>query len=228
MLSLFRDVGVKMTNSVPGSRIKLQSFSALLVGILSAGALNHWANISVAVVWGWNIAALVLLSLTWKFIAFSSAAEARHRAVSEDPGRRFIWIVLALLSVLSFFAAAFVLRDARRFAPQQEGLLILGCLAAVTFSWFLSHTFFTLRYARLYYGQKEGGLNFPGGEAPDELDFAYFSFTLGMTFQVSDIAITGREIRRLVLIHSLLSFAFNSVLIALTLNLFFGILGAKA
>lgn len=85
-----------------------------------------------------------------------------------------------------------------------------------------------LRYARLYYrddGAGEGGLEFPGKEPPDDFDFAYFSFTIGMCFQVSDVSVSSRLIRRTVLVHSLVSFLYNTAILALALNLVFGRLG---
>jgi uncharacterized membrane protein len=74
-------------------------------------------------------------------------------------------------------------------------------------------------------GSGEGGLQFPGDETPDALDFAYFAFTVGMCFQVSDVVITSKKIRRAVLMHSILSFAYNTVILGMALNLFFGMLG---
>jgi uncharacterized membrane protein len=97
------------------------------------------------------------------------------------------------------------------------------------FSWILIHTIFTLRYAHIYYGDDEnkpdihaGGLIFPGGNRPEYMDFAYFSFVLGMTFQVSDVQITTARLRKLALVHGLLSFGFNTIMIALTINLVAG------
>jgi uncharacterized membrane protein len=94
-------------------------------------------------------------------------------------------------------------------------------------SWMLVHTVFSLRYAHTYYGDPDGpagpqphagGLEFPGDREPDYLDFAYFSFVIGMTFQVSDVVITSRDFRKLVLLHSMLAFGFNTVILALAIN----------
>ena len=100
-------------------------------------------------------------------------------------------------------------------------------LVAVVSSWMLVHTVFGLRYAHTFYGdpdgaagaqQHAGGLEFPECRSPNYMDFAYFSFVIGMTFQVSDVQITSREIRQLVLLHGMLSFGFNTVILALTIN----------
>ena len=88
---------------------------------------------------------------------------------------------------------------------------------SVVAGWALTHSVQTLRYAHLYYrGTAEGGLAFPGDQPPDDLDFAYFSFTVGMCFQVSDVAVTRPELRRIVLLHSVISFVYNTGLLALT------------
>jgi uncharacterized membrane protein len=100
-------------------------------------------------------------------------------------------------------------------------------LSAVVSAWGLTHTAYALRYAHLYYRDDddgEGGLEFPGKIDPDGFDFAYFSFTLGMCFQVSDVCITSRTIRRTVLSHTLLSFLYNTVVLGLALNLMLGFL----
>jgi uncharacterized membrane protein len=90
---------------------------------------------------------------------------------------------------------------------------------AVALSWVLTHTAYTFRYAHLYYrGAVNGGLVFPGTERPSDVDFAYFAFTLGMCFQVSDVQITSSEIRSACLIHSLISFVFNTTILAVALN----------
>jgi uncharacterized membrane protein len=86
---------------------------------------------------------------------------------------------------------------------------------------------FAYRYAHEYYADTdagpEGGLNFPGEDAPDYLDFIYFSFVLGMTFQVSDVNITGRKMRRLATLQGLIGYMFNTVVLALTINIAAGI-----
>jgi uncharacterized membrane protein len=106
------------------------------------------------------------------------------------------------------------------------------CLAGVVGSWILNHTSWTLRYARMYYrrtrhsGEERivGGLAFPGEQEPDDLDFAYFAFTIGSCFQTSDIAITSRSIRRVALIHAIQSFAYNTMVIAFMLNAMFSLM----
>jgi uncharacterized membrane protein len=111
-------------------------------------------------------------------------------------------------------------------APQGGPVLIGASLIAVISAWFLTHTAFTLRYAHLYYRDDEegvGGLSLPGDAAPAYLDFAYFAFTIGMCFQVSDVQVTSPQIRRTVLLHATMSFAYNTVIVAFVLNLIFNL-----
>ena len=104
-------------------------------------------------------------------------------------------------------------------------LHLLLAILTVVFSWLLMHGVFGLRYAHTYYGDSDtaegehaGGLDFPGERLPDYRDFAYFSYVIGMTCQVSDVTVESRKMRRLVLLHGMLSFGFNTVILALTIN----------
>jgi uncharacterized membrane protein len=112
-----------------------------------------------------------------------------------------------------------------------EKLDIIVAIAGMLLSWFLVHTFFALRYAHLFYGDHKtkpdihaGGLIFPSEQHPDYLDFAYFSFVLGMTFQVSDVQVTSKQLRRVAMLHGILSFGFNTFIVALTINVIAGMM----
>jgi uncharacterized membrane protein len=185
----------------------------------------------VRLIAGWNAGALTLLVLAWAIIWECDMERTRLRAASEDPGRNAVWAIVLGASTLSLFSSAYVLRRAKTLAPRYEALLVILCLAAVVTAWCLTHTAYTLRYAHLYYrdgdedGTHDAGLTFPGGKPPDYFDFAYFAFTVGMCFQVSDVSITSSPIRRAVLVHSVLSFAYNTAILALAMNLVAGLLG---
>ena len=172
----------------------------------------------------WSIAALTLLAVASWVIVRSNTAETGRRAAARDPGRTLVWVVVAGASAFSIFGATVVARQASK-----DDALFALCVASVVISWLVTHVGFTLRYAHLYYrvgpGETEGGIEFPGGHKPDDLDFAYFAFTIGMCFQVSDATISDRIIRRTVLAHAMISFAYNTVIIALALNLVVGHLG---
>ncbi|HZX41671.1 MAG TPA: DUF1345 domain-containing protein, partial [Myxococcaceae bacterium] len=159
----------------------------------------------------------------------SSAEDTARRASAEDVGRSFVWAAVVLGSTVSIFAANVALRNARVMAPQAERALVMLCLLAVATAWCLCHTTYAMRYAHLYYRDDGdlGGLGFPGTEMPCLLDFAYYAFTIGMCFQVSDVTVTQRGMRQATLGHAVLSFAFNTAVLALALNLLFGQLGPR-
>jgi len=134
--------------------------------------------------------------------------------------------VLAV-SAFALFAATFVLTRARALQGEEATIVLILLLTTTIISWLLTHTAFTLRYAHLFYRggvDDEGGIQFSQDtddkpETPDYLDFAYFAFTIGMCFQVSDSAVSDRGIRRTVLAHAMLSFAYNTGIIALVLSI---------
>ena len=207
---------------ITSSTAGLVAGSFVRLGIPSLG----WA---VHLVLGWDAAGLTLLTLAWWRIFRDDATQTRRHAATEDPGRTLVWAIVILASAVSLFAAGFVMRKAHTIAPSEAAfsVLVALCLTAVASAWGLTHTAYTLRYAHLYYRddeEGEGGLDFPGKLEPTSLDFAYFAFTLGMCFQTSDVAVTSRNIRRAVLAHVLLSFIYNTVVLALAFNLVLGFL----
>ena len=111
----------------------------------------------------------------------------------------------------------------------QRWLAYALATTAVSVGWFLVHTVFTFRYAHLYWydddgdGTESGGIRFPGTPEPSDFDFAYFAFTLGTSFAVSDPQVTETRVRREVIVHSIIAFAYNSVIIGMVINIFAGI-----
>ena len=200
---------------------------ALVVGAVTGMAIPTRFGLPLRAVASWNAAALSMGALAWWLILSASADETRHRAAADDPGRRLVWAIVTLASGFSLFATTVVLRDARTRAPEARDVFVVLCVAAVAGAWMLTHTAYTLRYAHLYYRDDdgEGGLSFPGEGAPAYADFAYFAFTIGMCFQVSDVSISSRPIRRTVLGQGLLSFAYNTAILATALNLVLGAYG---
>jgi uncharacterized membrane protein len=211
-----------------GTRSSRRSIQRLLtgigVGVLVGLVVSMRARWMVAVVAGWDASAFALLLWSWIVIWTSNPTRTKVRAGADDPGRTLVWLLVSLASAFGLFAATVVLRDAK---GSHEDVLVALSLTAVVEAWLLTHTSFTHRYARLYYRPQDGvgGLCFPGNEAPDDFDFAYFAFTIGMCFQVSDVTITGRSLRRTSLIHACLAFAYNTAIVALALNVFFNLLG---
>jgi uncharacterized membrane protein len=173
----------------------------------------------------WTAFAIILLFLAWAVILAGDPAAARRSATLQDAGLTAIFVIVIAGAVGSLTAVGALLFGAR--ASTESTFISEGYIAvvAVTMSWLLVHTMFALRYAHIYHGSGErpggvhGGLLFPGGHLPDFLDFAYFSFVVGMTSQVSDIQISSRRLRRLTLVHSVISFVFNTIILALTINI---------
>jgi uncharacterized membrane protein len=206
-----------------GGRLLL-SFVVGSIGVLltpSAVALHVRAMV------GWDSGALLYVVLAWLMILRASPGETRRRAALEDPGRRVVFLLALGSSVFSLFAAVVVLRELRALPPGPAHVWTALALAAVVLSWLVTHTAFTLRYAHLYYRRRgpSNCLRFEGTDAPCDLDFAYFAFTIGMCFQVSDVVISSSRVRRAVLLHALVSFAYNTTILALALNLVTTLLG---
>ena len=190
-----------------------------------------WLRGTVRWVAAFDALAIFLLAFDWGFALRNDAGHTEHRASQEDPGRNVV-LLLVLLSVVAGLAAAVVIlgKGASVPAGDRPMALTLGVLAVIL-GWFLIHTTFIFRYAHLYYfdsdndGTASSGLVFPGTTQPDDYDFAYYSFVIGMTFQVSDVSITDPGIRSLTLFHAILAFGYNTAILALGVNLASGLLG---
>lgn len=206
---------------------RMRLILATAVGLASWVVVPSALSIMTRVLLAWDSAGLVLLVFAFLIITRADSRETRRRAAAYDPGRSVVWVIVLAASTFSLFAATVALRQGRAGASRDGDLHVALCLATVVISWLVTHSAFTLRYAHLFYrdGANEGGVEFPGAEPPDDLDFAYFAFTLAMCFQVSDATISGRPIRRTALGHALLAFAYNTVILALSLNVIAGQLG---
>jgi uncharacterized membrane protein len=195
---------------------------AAVAGIVAWFVVPSSAPTMVRVLATWTLGAFSLLVVATWVIFHSKQTETARRAAARDPGRTVVWLLVLAGSIFSLFAATVVARHV-------SDVVLALCVASVLLSWFVTHIGFTLRYAHLYYRvtteDSEGGIEFPGGEKPDDRDFLYFAFTIGMCFQVSDATVSNRLIRRTVLAHALISFAYNTVIVALALNLVVGKLG---
>jgi uncharacterized membrane protein len=209
------------------SRVTIAGLVAILV-LISAPSIAGYSN---RVLLAFDAAALVYLGLAWTMILTASADDTSCRAAMEDPGRRFGFFVLVGSSILVMLGGFTWMGTSRAAGSVVSETTLIATIAAATLAWILTHTVFALRYAHMFYASGDAtadlpsdcaaGLMFPGCAAPDDLDFAYFAITIGMTFQVSDVQITSRSIRRTVLWHALLSFCYNTLIVALILNLVF-------
>ncbi len=161
-------------------------------------------------------------------MAGATPHQMRRRAAMQDQGRSTILAAVVAGALFSLLSLAFIQKEmkASQGASSAGDLAII--IATILLSWFLVHMVFTLHYAHVFYGPAVddddedglvGGLEFPGEKQPDYWDFMYFSFVIGMTCQVSDVQITDRAHRRLALAHGVVSFFFNTIILALTINI---------
>lgn len=201
---------------------------SLLIAATVWFVLRGRVQTSTQCIMTWDTFGSSVLVLAWLTILTTPPEKLRARAQRQDLSHIVIFIFVLVAACAGLFAVGFLFLNKTVVVERSHFLIhLLMSLVAVICSWMLVHTVFGLRYAHSYYGDPDGptgpknhagGLDFPGGREPDYMDFAYFSFTIGMTFQVSDVVITSREFRTLVLAHGILSFGFNTVILALTLN----------
>jgi uncharacterized membrane protein len=176
----------------------------------------------------WNSFSLCMIIMSWITFSITTSQQIREQAKVQDSSRVLIFITVLISTFASFFAVVLLLLTKKEY-ENTEALHLIIAISGMLFSWVLVHTIFTLRYAHIFYGDDEekpethaAGLKFPDDKKPGYLDFAYFSFVLGMTFQVSDVQVTSKRLRRLVMLHGILSFGYNTIMIALTINLIAG------
>jgi uncharacterized membrane protein len=204
------------------ARLHAKLVIAIIVGIVVAtvaGLLElRWGS---RVLTGWNVGVAVYLVLTLLMMWHADVARIRRRASEADEGAAFILFLSIVATFASLVAVVFALGGAKQ--EPHGALYVLLAFITILLSWAFVHTIFSFHYAHEYYGERSdgiiGGLQFPGDHKPDYRDFLYFSLVIGMTSQVSDVAITSKVIRRMALIHGVLSFFFNLVVLALTVNL---------
>ena len=184
-----------------------------------AGLLMPW---QAAVLVGWVAAAVVYLGRVWWLVLPQDEQLTAEHATANDDSRVLADLLLLTASVAILIAVVLLLVKAGT-AGGAKGWYAALAVLTVVLAWAVVHSIFTLRYAELYYADEPGGLNFHGDGEPSYNDFAYLSFTIGMTFQVSDTEVTSREFRLMILRHALLSFLFATAIIATTINLVAGL-----
>lgn len=181
------------------------------------------------IILGWDAFCLGMIWLSWMLFFSTKPNELCHIVEKQDDGLKVIFMIVLVAVCLSLFGTLLLLTTKGESTFNKVFHTIVS-ISPVLLSWILLHTTFTIRYAHLYHdhnklntGSNVGGIDFPSKEQPDYMDFAYFSFVIGMTFQVSDVVVSSRVIRRFVLMHSLISFVFNTIIVALTINTIAGL-----
>lgn len=195
----------------------------LVVGAAASAVTGTFASWHYALVVGWISAALFYTVWVWVRIGRMGPAETKSHATREDPSRGVADVIVVVASVASLAIVVLVLILAASADGVERGVLASLAIASVALSWVLIHTLFTLRYASLYYARGGGGVDFNQEGEPDYGDFAYLSFTLGMTYQVSDTPLGSRAFRATALRHGLISYLFGAVILATVINLVAGL-----
>jgi uncharacterized membrane protein len=204
-------------------RLMLGLVTAVAVAFLLPAILPPSARLAIA----WDSAVVVFLVTTWWVVQSTPLDLMQQTVLANDQGRVGT-LVFVLLAVAASLAAIFFLiqkaADASAAPPRAQVALVVFTIVC---SWFLTHVMFALHYAHRFYrddpatpeSDATGGLDFPGEERPHYWDFVYFAFVIGMTAQVSDVQVTSRPMRHLVLWHGVLAFAFYTIILALSINI---------
>lgn len=201
---------------------------ALAVTVVVFCTIFKQVSVPALIIVSWLACAATIILLDWLIILSSHPREMRKIARLKDSSRLMILLFVITASCVSLFSIIFLLKSCKGGHNGDTSQYVLMSIGSVAVSWWMLHTVFTMSYAHQYYTATSdpdddknkviGGLQFPDEKNPDYLDFVYFSFVVGMTFQVSDVEISSRSIRRLVLLHGIISFAFNTAIVALSIN----------
>jgi uncharacterized membrane protein len=218
-----------MTRSqlTPFHNPKLRLLGAGVTTAIAIVLLPEWLSLLIRLLAAWDAGMIGLLVLTWWVMLRSTPAMMRKVAQQQDVSRLVISMIVTTAACVSVLAIALMLQEGKQTSPLLFALYLTLSLITILSAWMLVHTIFALHYAHGYYRDgsqslqqaKAEELDFPGEVEPDYWDFLYFSFVIGMTSQVSDVEIISRSLRKLALFHSILSFFFNTMILAMSINL---------
>jgi uncharacterized membrane protein len=196
----------------------------LALTLLHPAWLSEHAHLLIS----WDLGTLTYLVLSWTLITVSDATTTRAHVRAQDQNVFLIFLLVVAAALTSIIVIGFLVSDLKGIAFWPKAFYLTLSIMALIESWLLIQTVFAFHYARIYYSinrpkqiadAEHAELIFPGTSEPDYLDFAYYAFVVGMTSQVSDVAVTSRRMRRLTMIHGVLAFIFNIVIVALSINI---------
>lgn len=177
----------------------------------------------------WDTFSLSYLVLNWFVLLKRSILQIRQTAKKDDGSTVFVFLLIVISSFASLITVLLLMLSQQK-DSSQDVFYLPAAIMGILLSWLMVHTIYAFHYAHMYYdddvnepGKDAHGLDFPGDAEPTYIDFVYFSFVIGCTFQVSDVEISSRRIRRVALVHGLLSFGLNTFVVALTINLVAGL-----
>jgi uncharacterized membrane protein len=203
---------------------------ASAVGVAAAVLLRDRIGYELLVAAAWDVAVLIfivtMLVVTWRFDEAQMRSKVRHRA----PSSLLVGLTACCAALFGIYALM-LLVSASGDSDRHKALMLAVALLTTTLSWSLVHLLFALEYAKLFYIDPKGidlsappaGLDFPGGHPPEYTDFLYFSFVIGVACQTADVDISSRPMRKMALIHGLIAFLFNTVILAATINVAAGL-----
>ncbi len=208
----------KMSRPVRLIYARPRTFIALATGILVCLLLPGSYRLVTRLLFGWDALIAVYLVLVYAMMLCNDHQHIRRAAAMQDDGR---FVILLVTATGAFASIAAIVSE---LGTPHRGVMELSiAITTIALSWAAVHTTFALHYAHDYYrNAKPGGLQFPSGDKEDHADywdFVYFSFVIGMTAQVSDVGITDKTIRRTATAHGIVSFIYNTALLALTVNI---------
>lgn len=201
---------------------------SVTVSIIAFFLLNKTSPL-IKIMLIWDAFAICYLILSWIVIVKRSVPQIKKSATKDDGSVIFVFLLIVVSSLASMFTVLLLMLS-QQTSSETDMLYLPAAISGMVLSWIMVHSIYIFHYAHMYYDDDENnpgkdatGLEFPGNTKPNYLDFAYFSFVIGCTFQVSDVEISSPKIRRIVLFHGLLSFALNTFVVALTINLIAGL-----
>jgi uncharacterized membrane protein len=220
-----------MVSIWPAIRSRPRLFAGLAVMLVAWPQLPAALPLTTRGIVAWDIGVLVfLLSSAQLFIAESPEQMPAAAEAQQEGEWTIFWVTLAVI-IVSFVAVSSEFSSIKGAPVGKQGWVVALVALTLLLSWLVTHVTFAFRYAHEFYARDEGGpevdggLSFPSENEPDYWDFLYFALVLGMTFQVSDVQITSRKLRRVATLHGLLSFLFNTVIVAFTVNIAAGLMG---
>jgi uncharacterized membrane protein len=214
MVSNKTDLGERMRTASAGRRVTW----SMLAGAVAGVVVSLFTVPSAAILAGWDVAVVIYLAWVWIAVWRLDPGTTARLAKREDPSAPVAELVVISAGIAMLVAVGFALVRAAQATGGMKAFLVTLGLLSVVLSWTIVHTVYALWYARAYYSEPDGGIEFNEEEPPTYTDFAYFAFTVGMTYQVADTNITSKAIRRITLHHAFLSYLFGAVLLGLVIN----------
>ena len=209
-------------------------FICILLGLLALLVMPwNWPS-ETRLLLAWNLGVWAYVALVWHMMAGASHSNIRQHAKVQDEGQGSILVFSTLAAIVSLGAIVLQLGTVKEMTGLPKALAIILAALTIVSAFAFIHIMFTLHYAHDYYAEwraeadkpatERGGLSFPGTNMPDYVDFLYFAFVIGVAAQTADVATTSRHMRALVLVHGIVSFFFNTTVLALTINIAAGLI----